>query len=234
LEVKNMMTVCRVHMLRHLPWALALVAVSVAVLAACSSEGDGAGDSDQPGGDGYRGMVLKEPLEKPAFTLPDTSGTPFEFAKETEGYVTFLYFGYTYCPDICPGQIGLLAGALKNLPEDVTSRVKVVFVTADPARDTPERLREWLDNFGATFVGLVPQNQERVNDISFRALGALGGLWAPITNEDLPEGGYAVSHPAMLIAYTTDNLAPVIYPFGVTREVFEEDLPKLVKQGGDE
>ncbi len=185
-----------------------------------------------PDPEGYRGLVLETPLEKPSFTLPDTSGQTFDFAKETEGYVTLLYFGYTYCPDICPGNLAVLGKALENLPADVSDQVKVVFVSSDPARDTPERLRQWLDNFGEEFVGLIPANLERVNDIAARALAQPGGIiWQPITYDDLGDGDYAVTHPAVIVAYTTDNLGHVVYPFGVKVADWEHDLPKLVKEG---
>jgi protein SCO1/2 len=173
-------------------------------------------------------MVLTTPLRKPSFTLPDTSGVPFDFAEETEGYVTLLYIGYTYCPDICPGSMAMAGTALKNLPIDVTEGVKVVFVSCDPDRDTPQRVRQWLDNFGETFVGVIPATQQEADAIAQRALGP---FWAPITNEDLGDGDYAVSHPAVIVAYTTDNLAHVLYPFGVKVGGWEKDLPRLVKQG---
>ncbi|OGO51361.1 MAG: hypothetical protein A2148_10645 [Chloroflexi bacterium RBG_16_68_14] len=211
--------------------AVFLIVAGSLVVAACGSKASDAKTGQPTETDGYRGMVIMTPWEKPAFTLTDTSGTPFDFLKETEGYVALLFFGYTYCPDICPGHMALLAAALKELPEDVSSRVKVVFVTADPDRDTPERLRQWLDNFDPTFIGLIPEGQRAADDISRRALKS---LWAPIMNEDLGGGNYAVSHPAVIIAYATDNLAHVLYPFGVKKDAWVHDLPNLVKEGGKE
>jgi protein SCO1/2 len=213
-------------------WALLVIAAGSLLLAACGSGTEQVATatttveaSDQ---DGFHGMVLTTPLRKPSFTLPDTSGVPFDFAAETEGYVTLLYFGYTYCPDICPGNMAMVGTALKNLPADVSDGVRFVFVSCDPDRDTPQRVRQWLDNFGETFVGVIPESQEEADAISQRALGP---FWAPITNEDLGEGDYAVAHPAVIIAYTTDNLAHVLYPFGVKVSAWEHDLPKLVKEG---
>lgn len=205
-----------------------VIAIGSFFLAACGSKGSEVATAQQADTDGYRGMVMITPLEKPAFTLPDTSGSPFDFANETEGYVTLLFFGYTYCPDICPAHLAIVAAALKELPEDVASRVKVVFVTADPDRDTPERLREFLDIFDPAFIGLIPESQAATDDIS-RA--ALRSFWAPITNTDLGDGNYAVGHPAVIIAYSTDNLAHVLYPFGVKKEAWVHDLAKLVNEG---
>ena len=193
------------------------------LFAACGLK---ANEVESEPGDGYRGMTMLTPRPKPAFTLTDTSGSAFDFQKETEGYVTLLYFGYTFCPDICPIHMAYLSGALRKLPQDVTSRVKVVFVTVDPDRDTPERLRLWLDAFDPTFIGLTG-DKPTIYDAGRRALGP---MWGPITRQDLPEGGYVLNHAAVAIAYTTDDLAHVLYPFGVKQEAWLHDLPKLVKE----
>ncbi len=214
-------------------WGLALLVIAIGgfLLAACGSEGSEVETAQQTDTDGYRGMAMGIPLVKPVFTLPDTSGSPFDFTDETEGYVTLLFFGYTYCPDICPLHLARVADALKELPEDVASRVKLVFVTADPLRDTPARLREFLDVFDSAFVGLIPEDQAATDGISRKALRT---FWAPIMNEDLGDGNYAVAHPAVIVAYTTDNLAHILYPFGVTTETWVHDLAKLVKEGWTE
>jgi len=96
-----------------------------------------------PGMNDYRGGLVTPPLPKPRFILTDTSGRPFDFASATKGYVTLLFFGYTYCPDQCPMHMANLSAALKKLPAGTADRVKLVFVTTDPTRDTPQVLRRW-------------------------------------------------------------------------------------------
>src|SRR5688572_15829259 len=95
----------------------------------------------------YRGVVMTPPLPKPDFTFTSTSGAPYRFREETNDKVTLLFFGYTYCPDVCPMHMSNLAAVLKKMPAGDRERVKVVFVTTDPQRDTPDRLRTWLRNF---------------------------------------------------------------------------------------
>src|ERR1043166_6271433 len=85
-------------------------------------------------GSGYRGGVVTPPLPKPKFTLTDTSGAPFDFWSNTEGYVTLLFFGYTHCPDECPLHMAAIAASLQRIPPEVRNQIRVVFVTADPAR----------------------------------------------------------------------------------------------------
>lgn len=95
--------------------------------------------AQQTGAETYRGGIITPPLIKPRFVLTDTSGVPFDFWRNTQGYVTLLFFGYTYCPDQCPMHMGTLGAALKALPTAVADQVKLVFVTTDPARDWSRR-----------------------------------------------------------------------------------------------
>src|SRR5246500_3469696 len=94
----------------------------------------------------YRGGLVSPPLPKPRFVLTDTSGSPFDFWNRTQGSITLLFFGYTYCPNECPMHMANIGLALKKLPAGVANQVNLVFVTTDPARDTPAVLRRWLDN----------------------------------------------------------------------------------------
>src|SRR4051812_28704979 len=94
--------------------------------------------------DGLHGVKLTPVRPKPDFTLENTDGQPFHFAAATRDAVTLLYFGYTNCPDVCPQHLVNIAGALRKLSPEQQAHVRVVFVTTDPARDTPERLRGWL------------------------------------------------------------------------------------------
>jgi protein SCO1/2 len=173
--------------------------------------------------DGYRGGTVTPPLPKPRFTLTDTSGAPFDFRERTEGYVTLLFFGYTYCPDQCPMHMANLGAALKRMPAAIADRVKLVFVTTDPARDTAPVLRRWLDLFDKRFTGLT--GTEAAIEAVQRAAGVPAAQKAgPLT------GNYSVNHANFVLAYTRDNLAHVIYPGGVSKDDWVHDLPLLAKE----
>ncbi len=206
--------------------AAALVLAVALALTACSG---GAGE-ETDGPVAYHGMVLTDPLAKPDFTLEDTSGAPFDFLKETEGYVTLLYFGYTNCPDICPSQMAGVAAGLADVPQDVSDMVKVVFVSVDPDRDTPDRLTLWLGLFDDAFIGLRGDIDE-IDSIQQKALGPLA---FSILRHELDGGNYTVSHSALIIAYTPDNLAHIAYPDGVYKQDWANDLTQLVKKGWEE
>ena len=175
--------------------------------------------------DSFRGGLVTPPLPKPAFVLTDTSGAPFDFRQKTEGYVTLLFFGYTDCPDQCPMHMANLAAALKNLPSARAGEFKLVFVTTDPARDSPAALRHWLDLFDRHFIGLT--GTERAIEAVERAAGV------PVAVKTGPaNGNYTVSHANFVLAYSKDNLAHVIYPGGVSKDDWVHDLPLLTKGAG--
>ena len=170
----------------------------------------------------YRGGLVSPPLPKPKFTLTDTSGSPFDFALKTKGYTTLLFFGYTHCPDMCPLQMSTIARALREIPVASADRFKVVFVTTDPTRDSPQVLRSWLDHFDKRFVGLTGSEAEI-------AAAQIAANLSPAKKSAVrPDGNYEeVGHAAFVLAYTKDNLAHVIYPVGVKEEDWVHDLPYL-------
>jgi protein SCO1 len=172
----------------------------------------------------YHGGFVSPPLPKPKFTLTDTSGAPFDFVSKTQGYVTLLFFGYTHCPDICPLQMFTIAKVFKELPPDVVDQFKVVFVTTDPERDSPQVLRSWLDHFDKSFIGLTG------SDAAIRAAQIAANMPPAKKSAVRPDGAYEVGHAAFVLAYTRDNLAHVIYPLGVKREDWAHDLPYLAKE----
>jgi protein SCO1 len=171
----------------------------------------------------YRGGLITPPLPKPQFVLTDTSGAAFDFRQRTEGYVTLLFFGYTYCPDQCPMHMANLGAALKKIPADIANQVKLVFVTTDPARDSPAVVRRWLDLFDRRFIGLT--GTERAIESVERAAGVPAATKAGPAN-----GNYGVTHANFVLAYSKDDLAHVIYPGGVTKDDWAHDLPLLIKE----
>jgi len=179
--------------------------------------------AQQGKGDAYRGGLVTPPLPKPRFVLLDTSGAQFDFWNRTMGSVTLLFFGYTNCPDECPMHMANIGVALKKLPPSIADRVKLVFVTTDPARDTPVQLRQWLDNFDRHFVGLTG------TVAALEAVQKAAGV--PLAQKtEIRKGNYSVAHANFVVAYTKDNLAHVIYPGGVSKDDWIHDLPLLIKE----
>ncbi len=166
--------------------------------------------------------MLEEPLTAPDFTLPDTDGSDFHFRAEAAGFLTFLFFGYTNCPDICPVHMANLAAVLDDLLYEERRRVKVVFVTTDPARDKPEVVRRWLDRFDRTFVGLGG-DLDVINEIQ-------AAYRLPPAGGHDPEGGdYLVGHAAQMMAVSPDGSIRVAYPAGTRQADLAHDLRLLLE-----
>lgn len=198
-------------------------ALGVVVLAGCSTaeepattDGPPASVSAEAGT--LRGLQLEVPLPRPEFTLTDETGTAYDFAAETAGRPTFLFFGYTTCPDICPTTMADLAVAIRELPAELAGDVQVVFVTTDPATDTGPVLTEFLDHFDTDlphgFVGLtgtVPEVEAAQRAAKVTVAQDMGR-----------------SHSAALQLYGPDDLARVVYVGGSSPDDIVHDLPLIM------
>lgn len=204
--------------------ALALAAFAGAAVLGCSGTSGEESAAERVRASGFRGITMEHPVPKVDFTLNDTDGQPFHFLAGTEGQITLLFFGYTSCPDVCPVHMANLAAVLKELPWEVRSRIKVVFVTTDPERDTPERIRSWLDAFDPQFIGLSGARDE-VNQIQ-----ASFGL-PPAVLQGGTATDYVVGHASQILAFGFDDVARLAYPFGTRQADWAHDLPRLVRQG---
>lgn len=171
---------------------------------------------------GFRGAELPVPKPKPAFSLIATDGQPYPFRQRTDGYLTFLFFGYTHCPDVCPVQMSNLASALHRLDPAVQERVRVVFVTTDPARDSSDVLRRWLDRFDRRFIGLTG------TDSQIARAEATVGLMPSVKLDS--GSAYTVGHAAQVMVYTPDDQGHVVYLAGSRAGDFAADIPRLLRR----
>lgn len=193
----------------------------------------------------YHGVEPSSKVVRPSWTLTDTNGKTFDFGAETKGKVTFVYFGYTNCPDECPTAMADIAAALRQTSPAIRKDVRVVFVTTDPKRDSAFALRRFLDQFSTEFIGV------RGNATQIAAAQAASGV-----PQAYPEGpvptvsgkpyehpgeaksaphkhfaplGYSVAHSAVIYAYDAADQLPVVYPGGVTPSDIAADLPILAR-----
>ena len=100
--------------------------------------GDAAAASSQVGG---------------AFSLTDDQGHPVSEKDLVGGTYHLIFFGFTNCPDVCPGMLSTVAGIYQKLTPEQQARVRMVFVSVDPDRDTREKLHEYVTGFDPSFVG---------------------------------------------------------------------------------
>lgn len=169
------------------------------------------------------GVELPDPIPKHDFTLIATDGRPWRFREATAGRLTFLFFGYTSCPDVCPVQMAGLAAAVRELAPEDQRRVAVVFVTTDPARDSLVVLRSWLGQFNRDFVGLTG-SEAQVDSVQ-----RLFGLAPAVREPPGPDGSYQVGHAAQVIAFGVDDTARTAYPFGQRQTDWGPELRRLLR-----
>ncbi|MFF9312047.1 SCO family protein [Streptomyces sp. NPDC014748] len=205
--------------------ATALLAAALMALSACDSSGGG----DKPAtvvaeqSSQQAATVLDQPFEKPDLVLTDTHGEKYDLRKETAGRPTLIYFGYTHCPDICPLTMSNIAVAKSKLPKAEQDKLRVVFVTTDPARDTPAELGKWLGMMDRQFIGLTG------DFATVQAAARSVGIAIEPTKKD--KNGKLVSvHGTQVIAFSPKTDAGyVVYGESTTVEDFTKDLPKIVK-----
>lgn len=112
------------------------------------------------GGDGGSGMSngASAAIGGP-FTLTDGSGQTVTEA-DFQGQYMLVYFGYTFCPDVCPTSLSISAQAMSLLPDDKAAKITPVFISVDPARDTPEIVGEYVKHFHPRMVGLTGTEEQ--------------------------------------------------------------------------
>jgi len=103
---------------------------------------------------GWDAMQGGQPAIGGPFTLVDQNGRTV--SNETlRGKPTLIYFGYTFCPDVCPTSLLLMETAIEKLGPDAAKKVNLVFITIDPERDTQKLIKDYVGNFGPAFIGLT-------------------------------------------------------------------------------
>ena len=177
----------------------------------------------------FHGVEPSPVPSRPAFTLTDTTGARYDFAARTAGHPTYVYYGYTHCPDECPTAMADLATVLRTAPAALAAQTRVVFVTTDPTRDTAPVLRRWLDRFSPAIVGLLG------TQVDVDAAQTAAGV--PAAHVEGPSrtpgaAGYSVAHSSVIFAYDAADRLPVVYPGGVTPSEIAADLPALAHPAG--
>lgn len=170
----------------------------------------------------FKGSVLEPAAPLPDFELNATTGQPFHLS-DVKGDIALVYFGYTYCPDVCPLTMADVRQAINGL-EQGRERVHVIFVSVDPERDTPEVLSRYLAAFDPKFIGLT-DDFEKVKEV----MKPYGAFAEKETAAD-SVAGYLVSHSARLYLVNTDQNLLLMYPFGFEAEDLRSDLAYLLSQ----
>ncbi len=165
--------------------------------------------------------VLLLPRERviPPLTLIDQDGQPFD-TRSLQGRWHILFFGFTACPDICPTTLSDMRRLFGQLPSDTRERLQLVLITADPARDTPQQLKTYLDYYRAGFSGLTGE-MEQLQQLS-RALGL------PFVPANETQGDYSVSHSGNLALVGPDGTLRGHIRAPLMLDGLQRALPRIV------
>jgi protein SCO1/2 len=167
------------------------------------------------------GTLIDPPQPAPPLHLSFVDGTEFDLAAQ-HLRLTFVYFGYTHCPDVCPTTLTDWARA-RALLGGSAAKVHFIFVSVDPARDTPEIAQRYAKQFDSTFVGLVatPAQIERISkDWGFA-----------VEHEEMPGmkmGEYGVSHPAGVYFVDGENRWRFVFAPETKPAEIASDLKRLM------
>ncbi len=176
---------------------------------------------DWLGGPRFNGLLIQSPDPVPNFTLTGPDDQPVSL-HDFRGQVTLLYFGYTYCPDVCPATMQTLARAREMLPARDREKMQVVMVSVDPERDTPETLANYLAYFDPTFIGLTG-DQEAL-------LSATTPLGIYFEKQEVGSAlSYLVDHTATVAVVDQEGYLRLIYPFNTPAEAIAADVRSLIR-----
>ncbi|OLF51367.1 SCO family protein [Pseudomonas chlororaphis] len=160
-------------------------------------------------------ILLPQSRNLPDVKMTDQEGQPVVL-DELKGKWSLLFFGYTFCPDICPTTLAQLRQIKSELPKEAVDQLQVVLVSVDPNRDTPQQLKQYLGYFDKDFKGLTATSVQDVQKLA-------NAVSIPFIPADTSKPNYTVDH--------SGNLA-VIGPDGTQRGFIRAPLnnQKLVAQ----
>jgi protein SCO1/2 len=148
------------------------------------------------------------------YALTDQDGKP-RASTDFRGKYQLVYFGYSFCPDVCPTTLAVMAAALDKMGVD-QNRIVPVFITVDPARDSPPVLKKYMAAFGPRFVGLTGSAQQIAQvEKEFRVYAK---------KQPLADGNYGMDHSSVIYLMGPDGKLVSFYDEAISPEDLAKDL----------
>jgi protein SCO1 len=169
----------------------------------------------------FHGIVSQSPPRAADFTLTAHTGKPARLS-DFQGKLVLLYFGYTYCPGICPTTLAEVAQALHTLGPQAAEKIQVLMISVDPERDTPNRLAEYVTHFHPSFLGLTGTPEE------IATTAAAHGIYYR-KYEETAAHSHLVDHTSMVIVVDVKGVVRLLFPFGTPAQAMADDLAALLQ-----
>ncbi len=189
-----------------------LVMFALALLAGCS-------DDQQ----NWNAKSISGLMPELSYQLTDTTGETVT-AEDTDGTIRLMFFGFTSCPDICPATLQKLSRVVNDLPESARQDVKIIFVSVDPKRDTPERIKNYVEFFSESIIGLTG-SEKNLRELSKRYRTTFG-YETPDEN-----GNYDVSHSGAVYVFDRKGEARLLVRPEQSLKALAADLTALANEG---
>jgi len=168
-----------------------------------------------------KSVSLSETPQGGDFTL-NAKGGPFNL-KQQRGKVVLIYVGYTYCPDVCPTNLMLMAQALNAMTKDELAKVQGVFISVDPERDTLERLATYTNHFHTSITGVTGKPDQVA-----RIAQQYGAVYRKVEGES--QGGYLIDHSSNTYVIAPDGSLNTILPHAAPPEEILEVTRRLLAE----
>ena len=168
------------------------------------------------------GTLLAQPRELASFTLTDQDGQAFTPA-QLDGHWTLLFAGFTHCPDICPTTLALMAQLRKRLAAAPgAGALELVFLSVDPERDTPDRLKAYTAHFGGAIRGVTAPTAQLDS-----LCAGLGLAYVKVPGASAAD--YSVDHSAALVLLDPRGRVAGYFPAPHRLDTLAADLERIVK-----
>ena len=208
-------------------YLLAVIALGVAIgLATIFMPGKNSSENDRYNantatGHNIANLISNDKPQGGNFTLTSTLGE--QSLSDFKNKLVLIYFGYTYCPDICPTNLGNLSVAYQQFTPEEREQLQILFVSVDPERDTPARLKQYADYFESNIIGLTG-TAENIAEIAHR----YGVVYAKV---DDPNNGtnYAVDHSAFTYVVDQQGTWQEQLPHATTPDSFIKTVRTYLK-----
>lgn len=159
------------------------------------------------------------------FNLVDHLGSPVSEATY-HGRYTLVFFGYTYCPDVCPTTLGTISAALDILGDDA-ERIRPLFITVDPERDTPEYLRDYLAHFNPDIIGLTG-TIEQIKSVA----RAYGVYYAKAQEDDADADDYLMDHTSLTFFMDEDGNYAAHFSHAADAQSMAHRMKQILSESG--